>query len=294
MRCLIFGGDGMLGHQLLSSWQSKFDVRVTLRQPLSRYQHLGLFSVENSYDQVDVRNSSRVLEVLDEFQPQAVVNAVGVIKQRSASKESLPSLEINSVFPHRLREWCQAIGARMVHVSTDCVFNGRRGNYTEQDPTDVSDIYGLSKYLGEVSESPCITLRSSIIGLELAHKHSLIEWFLSQSGVVKGFTDAIYTGLTTIEMARVIEMVITERSDLCGMWQVASDPINKYELLSKLSSFLKRGDITIEPEESFQCDRSLCGKAFARETGYNTPSWDEMLGELAERIKAKRMMQHAA
>lgn len=294
MRCLILGGDGMLGHQLLKSWQSKHEVRVTLRQARSQYTHNGLFNPENSYDGIDVRNTDRVREVLEEFQPAAVVNAVGIIKQRTASRNSLPSLEVNAVFPHRLRLLCQEIGARMVHISTDCVFNGRRGNYTEQDPADADDLYGLSKYLGEVSAKPCLTLRTSIIGLELSHKQSLIEWFLSQTGTIKGFTNALYTGLTTIEMARVIEMAITQYPDLHGLWQVASEPISKYELLGKLSAFLGRSDLSIEPDDSFRCDRRLSGEAFTRETGYHAPSWDEMLLELAVRIKLQRILRNAA
>lgn len=298
MRCLILGGDGMLGHQLLQSWQSKHDVRVTLRQPLERYAQYGLFTPENAYDGLDVRNSDRLLEILADFRPQAVINAVGIIKQRSAAKESLPSLEINAVFPHRLQLLCRAMGTRMVHISTDCVFDGdptrKRGNYTEEDPPNARDLYGQSKALGEVSAEPCLTLRTSIIGLELAQKQSLIEWFLAQTGTIRGFTRAIYTGLTTIELARVIEMVITEHAGLCGIRQVASEPISKYELLSRLSAHLGRSDVTIEPDEGFRCDRSLSGELFSRETGYRAPSWDEMLLELAERIRAKGINRHAA
>ena len=294
MRCLILGGDGMLGHQLLKSWQSKHDVRVTLRQARSQYAENGLFSSENAYDCIDVRNTDCVREVLEDFQPAAVINAAGIIKQRIASRELLPSLEVNSVFPHRLRLLCRDISARMVHISTDCVFNGRKGKYTEQDPADAEDLYGLSKYLGEVSEKPCITLRSSIIGLELAHKQSLVEWYLSQIGTIRGFTNAIYTGLTTIEMARVIELVLTQYPELHGVWQVASEPISKYELLCKLSAFLGRRDLSIEPDDSFRCDRRLSGEAFTRETGYHAPSWDEMLLELSERIKSQRIIRNAA
>jgi dTDP-4-dehydrorhamnose reductase len=294
MRCLILGGDGMLGHQLLKSWQSKHEVRVTLRQARADYTHNGLFNSENSYDGIDVRNTDRLRAVLEEFQPAAVVNAAGIIKQRTAALESLPSLEVNAVFPHRLRLLCEKIGARMIHISTDCVFNGRKGNYTEQDPADAEDLYGLSKYLGEVSEKPCLTLRTSIIGLELSHKQSLIEWFLTQSGTIKGYTNAFYTGLTTIEMARVIEMVITQHPELHGVSQVASKPISKYELLCKLSAFLGRSEISIEPDDSFQCDRSLSGEAFTQHTGYLAPSWDEMLLELAVRIKSQRILRNAA
>ncbi|GAB4143983.1 MAG: SDR family oxidoreductase [Planctomycetaceae bacterium] len=287
MRCLILGGAGMLGHRLLKSWQDRYDVRVALRKGLSDYAASGLFHSENSYCNVDVRDTDRLLEILADFRPDAVVNAVGIIKQRSAAKDAIPSLEINSVFPHRLQRLCQLVGARMVHVSTDCVFDGRDGSYTEESFSNAEDLYGRSKYLGEVSESPCITLRSSIIGLELSQKASLIEWFLAQSGTIKGFTNAIYTGVTTAEMARVIEHVCTVKKDLCGVWQVASNRISKFDLLSRLSRKLGRTDLTIEPDDSFFCDRSLVGTAFERVAEYTIPSWDEMLDELADEILSR-------
>lgn len=284
MRCLILGGDGMLGHQLLRSWRSRHEVCVTLRGPLSDYADYGLFDANNSYAGIDVSHADRLLEVFADFRPQAVVNCIGIIKQRTAAHEALPSLEINAVFPHRLRLMCEASGARLVHMSTDCVFNGRRGGYHDEDPADAEDLYGLSKYLGEIGDSPAITLRSSIIGLELKRKQSLIEWFLAQRGQIRGFRRAIYTGLTTAEMARVIEMALTTHRNLHGVWQVASQPISKFDLLSKLAQLLGRTDIEITPDDGFTCDRSLNGEAFSRRTGYCAPGWDAMLAELADEI----------
>ena len=274
----------MLGHRLLKSWQDKHEVCVTLRKSLADYAQFGLFTAENSFDNVEVRDTDRLLEVFGKFQPDTVVNAVGIIKQRSAAKDTLPSLEINSVFPHRLQRLCKAAGARMVHISTDCVFDGRDGSYTEETPSNAEDIYGRSKFLGEVAEAPGITLRSSIIGLELAQKASLIEWFLTQSGAIRGFTNAIYTGITTAEMARVIEHVCTEQRDLYGVRQVASAPINKFDLLTILSKKLNRTDISITPDASFHCERSLIGTAFENAADYRVPSWDEMLEELVNEI----------
>ncbi|MBW3595869.1 MAG: SDR family oxidoreductase [Planctomycetes bacterium] len=294
MRCLIVGGDGMLGHQLLLSWRGRYETRVTLRGGLAQYLHYGLFSPENAYGNVEVRDTERLLEILSEFRPDAVVNAVGIIKQRSAAKAAIPSLEVNALFPHRLNLLCRMVGARLVHISTDCVFSGRRGNYREEEPADAEDLYGLSKYLGEVSEPPAVTLRSSIIGLELKGKQSLIEWFLAQRGGIRGFTRAVYTGVTTAEMARVIEHVLVEHPQLNGVWQVASEPINKYDLLCKLSALLGRQDVVIEPDDALQCDRSLCGDAFSRETGYAPPSWDQMLQELSDAIQQRRWNCEAA
>ena len=284
----------MLGHQLLKSWQRRHEVRVTLRGPLSAYSQYGLFHPENSFTNVNACDSERVLEVMGEFRPEAVINCVGVIKQRSAAKQSLPSITINSLLPHRLRLICAAAGARLVHLSTDCVFNGRRGNYRQSDHADAEDLYGLSKYLGEVGEAPGITIRSSIIGLELSRKQSLLEWFLAQRGSIKGFTNAIYSGVTTAEMARVIEHVLTAEPDLHGVWQVASEPINKYELLCRLSAVLGRRDVSIVPDETFHCDRSLDGSDFARRTGYRVSDWDGMLQELADQIQGRGTLYEAA
>jgi len=294
MRCLILGGDGMLGHQLLKSWQQQHEVRVTVRGPLSAYSQYGLFHPDNSFGNVDASDTDRILEVMGAFRPEAVINCVGIIKQRSAAKESQPSIEINSLLPHRLRLICAAAGVRLVHLSTDCVFNGRRGQYRQSDHADAEDLYGLSKYLGEVGDAPAITIRSSIIGLELSRKQSLLEWFLAQRGTIKGFTNAIYTGVTTAEMARVIEHVLTEEPDLHGVWQIASEPISKYELLFRLSALLGRRDVSIVPDETFHCDRSLDGSDFAKRTGYVVSDWDRMLQKLADQIQGRGTLHEAA
>ena len=174
MRILILGGDGMLGHQLLRHFESRFETRVTLRQDLASYSKYGLFHAGNSYTGIDVRSTERLIEALSDFRPQAVVNAVGIVKQRATEKESIASLEINALLPQRLAVLCRMMGAHLVHMSTDCVFKGTKGSYTEDDISDATDLYGRSKFLGEVNGEGCITLRTSIVGLELARKTSLI------------------------------------------------------------------------------------------------------------------------
>ena len=284
MRVLILGGDGMLGHRLLLHLRDRHEVKVTLRRDLEAYAGFGLFDKENSYPNVDVRSEDRLLETVADFRPEAVVNAAGIVKQRDAAKEYLPSLEINALLPHRLAVICQAAGARLVHVSTDCVFSGRRGNYTEKDVPDAEDLYGRTKLLGEVGDPPCITLRTSIIGLELSRKGSLIEWFLDQEGDIKGFTRAIYTGLTTAEMSRVIERVLVEHPELSGVWQVASEPISKYDLLSRFAGILGREDVRIVPDDAVEIDRSLSALEFQGATGYHPPGWEQMLAELGSEV----------
>lgn len=288
MKILILGGDGMLGHELARQWRERHEVAVTVRQDAAAYPHWPFLQRLKTYSNVDVRSSYRVMEVYAEFRPEAVVNAVGVIKQRKAANAAIPSLEINALLPHKLAVLSKTAGARLVQMSTDCVFSGRRGKYTEQDPADAEDLYGLSKYLGELHEPHCVTLRTSIIGTELARRHSLVEWFLAQRGAIAGYKRAIYTGFTTIEMARIIERVLVRHADVSGVWHVASLPISKFDLLSKLSGFLGRSDVTIKPDEEFRCDRSLSGARFNAHTGYEPPGWDEMLQELAHHIKRER------
>lgn len=281
MRILVLGGDGMLGHQLLKQWSGRHDVGVTVRSELKTYSPYGLFTEANTYSLVDIRSMERILEVLADFRPEAVINAVGLIKQRPDAKEAIPSIEINSLLPHRLALMCTAIGARLVHLSTDCVFSGRRGNYSETDTPDPEDVYGRSKLIGEVGGPGCITLRTSIIGRELARNTSLIEWFLAQRGVVRGFTKAIYTGFSTIEMARIIESVLLHHKDLCGVYNVSSAPIDKYELLGLVKHFFKL-ETEIVPDDSFVCDRSLNSARFREITGYVAPGWEQMIEEMAK------------
>lgn len=287
MRILILGGDGMLGHQLLDSWQGRHAVAVTLRQTLTHYANYNRFNLENSFANVDVRDFSKLAQLVEKYRPDAVINAVGIIKQRDDAADAVQSIEINALLPHKIAVLCERIGARFVQISTDCVFSGSRGMYCEDDIPDAKDLYGRSKLLGEVSSKGAITLRSSIIGLELSRKKSLIEWFLAQQGTIRGFRRAIYSGVTTLEMARVIEYVLMQQPNLSGVWQVASQPINKYELLCGLLERLPGLHIEIEADDSFECDRSLNGSRFHEITGYELPGWPKMLDELAQQIQER-------
>ena len=269
----------MLGHQLLASLRPRHDVKVTLRQDIGSYRQYGLFDAENSFAGIDVRSLERLVEVVADFRPEVIVNAVGIVKQRADAKESIPSLEINALLPHRLAVLCRGIGARLIHLSTDCIFSGKKGGYLEMDPSDAEDLYGKTKYLGEVHEANCLTLRTSIIGRELSRHSSLLDWFLAQSGAVKGFTRAIYTGFTTLEMSRIIEKMLLEYPDVSGVYQVSSDPINKYELLLLIREKLGL-DIEIIPDDIFSCDRSLDSSRFRSEFNYTPPSWAAMIEEL--------------
>lgn len=286
MKVLILGGDGMLGHELFFQLRTRHEARVTLRQPLAAYAAHRLFDAQNAIGDVDVRTSGRIEQVLRDFQPQAVINAVGIVKQRPESEDALTSIEVNSLAPHRLALACRAIGAHLVHLSTDCVFSGRRGHYNETDLPDPPDVYGRSKLLGEVSVEGALTLRTSMIGLGLYRKTSLIDWFLAQKGRVQGYRYAIFSGLTTRELARVIAMLIEKHPQASGLYHLAAEPISKLDLLTKLRERLGLG-IEIVPADEPRIDRSLDGTRFRRVFGYTAPSWDAMLDELAADIHRK-------
>lgn len=287
MRILVPGGDGMLGHELLRVLSPDHDVTVTLRQSPAAYAHYGVFTADNAVYGVDVRQPDQLAEVLAAVRPDAVVNAVGLVKQRPDGQQTLPAVELNTVYPHRLAQLCRLVGARLVHVSTDCVFSGRRGGYTEDDEPDAYDVYGTTKRLGEVDDGAALVLRTSIIGPELSGRRSLVEWFLAQRGDVPGFRRVLYSGLTTTELSRVVDLVLREHPDLTGLYHVASEPISKHELLAVLADRLGRTDVTLRPDDSVVLDRSLRADRFAKATGYCPPTWDQMLTELAELIHGR-------
>jgi len=287
MRLLVVGGDGMLGHRLLVQLAPVHDVRVTLRRPLAAYAPHRLYSERNAFPGVDVRDEGAVRDVLARFRPEAVVNAAGIVKQRPEAAQSIPSIEVNALFPHRLALACREAGARLVHLSTDCVFSGRRGGATEASEPDAQDLYGRSKLLGEVDDGACVVLRSSIVGLELANRRGLVEWFLARrGGTVRGWRHAVWSGLSTAEMTRVIDRVLGRHPELTGLWHVASAPVSKYDLLRRLAGHLGR-DVRVEPDDSVRCDRSLDAARFRRATGWEPPTLDEMLGELAGEVRER-------
>lgn len=273
----------MLGHQLLRSLAPNHEVRVTLRENAGAYSACALFGQANAYFGVDVRATERLLEVLADFRPLWIINAIGIVKQRREAEERGLSIEINALLPHRLAMMGAAIGARLIHMSTDCVFSGRKGSYRESDIPDADDIYGKTKYLGEVSGENCLTLRTSIIGRELNRRTSLLEWFLAQAGPIKGYRRAIFTGFTTMEMSRIIEMMITRHPRASGVYQVSSDPISKFELLGLFRERLNHR-IQIDPDDEFTCDRSLDSSRFRREFDYRPPDWGAMIEELKEQL----------
>ncbi len=281
MRVLILGGDGMLGHRLYLHLRGRHEVKVTLRLALPAYTQYELFNTANTYDVVDAISFGSVRRAVEDYEPQVIVNCIGLVKQRSVASQSVPSIEVNALFPHRLAVLCRALSIRLIHLSTDCVFSGRRGNYNEGNLPDAGDLYGRSKLLGEVTEGNAVTLRTSMIGRELTRKASLVEWFLSQPGPVTGFRRAIFSGFTTLELARIIERLIVRFPDAAGLYHVSSEPISKYDLLRLVRDRMHRG-VEITPDDTFQCDRSLDSTLFRTRFGYRPPAWEAMIDELAQ------------
>jgi dTDP-4-dehydrorhamnose reductase len=282
MKVLIFGGNGMLGHKLVQVLQRRFNVCATLRTKFSDYETFGIFNFEEVICDVDVENFDAVKKAFDISKPDVVINAAGIIKQLPTSKDVVKTLKINSIFPHQLAELSRESNARLITIGTDCVFNGRKGNYSETDISDAEDLYGKSKNLGEISAPNCLTLRTSIIGRELQTSHSLVEWFLSNpGGKVEGFTEAVFSGFPTIVFADIISDMIENHKNLNGLYHVSSEPINKYDLLCLLKKFYKV-PIEIEPTADFRIDRSLNSTKFRADTGFTPPDWEIMVERMAQ------------
>lgn len=285
MRILILGGTGMLGHRLLQLASRGLEVWATVRGAPATVPDWPGVERARLLGQVDALNTDDLLRALAQAKPEVVINCVGLIKQLAIAHSPIPMLQVNSLLPHRLALHCEAVGARLIHISTDCVFSGAKGGYVEADPSDATDLYGRTKYLGEVAYPHALTLRTSIIGRELKTRYGLVEWFLSQTAPVRGFTRALYTGFTTDELARIVLEVVLPRPELSGLYHVSSDCISKYELLGLVKAAF-HSSVPIEPEADFVCDRSLDSSRFRKATGYTPPTWLAMIRELAANANA--------
>lgn len=280
-RILVLGANGMLGgsiHRYLSS-SKEFDVLGTVRSVAAKYQ-LNSLGFNNVRFDVDVLDEAVIGEVIKEFQPNFVINCVGLIKQLSESKDYEQSIRINSLLPHTLARLCNIVNAKLVHFSTDCVFTGSKGNYTETDVPDERDIYGRSKLLGEVDYKPHLTLRTSIIGHELNTNVSLIDWFLSQQGCIKGFSKAIFSGLPTVVVAEILKKIIIDKPTVTGLYHLSAKPISKYDLLRMVANEYNF-DIMVEDYDAYTVDKSLnCRKLKENFTGLKIEDWSALIKKM--------------
>ncbi|AZO91458.1 NAD(P)-dependent oxidoreductase [Stutzerimonas stutzeri] len=278
MKVLVLGVTGMLGSTVFRQFHGNphYEVWGTLRNPggaryFSEDMHSSLIS------NVDVLDQDSLVSVLARVKPDVVINCVGLIKQLADAKDPLSALPINAMLPHRIAKLCTLSGSRLIHISTDCVFSGRKGMYTEEDISDAEDLYGKSKYIGELhDELNAITLRTSIIGHELGSQYSLVDWFLSQNAPVKGYEKAIFSGLPTAELARVIRDYVIPNPGLHGLYHVSVAPIDKLSLLKMVAKVYEK-EIDIIADSQVSIDRSLNSSKFQAATGYVPPSWLELV-----------------
>lgn len=277
MKVLVIGASGMIGSTVLRvlSERENWAVYGTIRNFNARRFFSELIG-ERILGDIDVEQPDALIKVLDQVRPDVVVNCAGLTKHKPEAEDPLVSIPINTLMPHRLAGLCKLVGARLIHVSTDCVFSGQKGNYTEDDFADARDVYGKSKALGEIIYPHTITLRTSTIGHEFETRHGLLEWFLSQQGCCKGYNRAIFSGLPTVVFAQVIRDVVIPQIHLSGLYHVAAQPINKYDLLALIAKIYGK-QIDIEPDENLIIDRSLNSDRFRSATGYEAPRWENLI-----------------
>lgn len=281
MKILVLGASGMIGSTMarVLSEDTEFDVIGTIRSETAR-SLLPPVVAERLVAGVDLTNPDRIARVFREVRPHVVVNCAGLTKHLPAGNDPLSALTMNSLLPHRLTEYCIMLNARLIHVSTDCVFSGEKGNYLESDYPDADDFYGKSKHLGEVVGPGCLTLRTSTIGSELGTRHGLLEWFLAQEKC-KGYRRAIFSGLPTVEFARVVRDIVIPNGDLSGLYHIGARPIDKDSLLRLIARIFET-KTSIVPDDQVIIDRSLDITRFTAATGYRPADWPELIEMMRE------------
>lgn len=282
MKVMILGVTGMLGNAMFRVLSDGVNLAVygTVRNNSAR-QHFSNNLSGQIIVGIDVENNDSLVRAFADVRPDVVVNCIGLVKQLADANDPLQAIPINTLLPHRLAALCRTTGARLVQISTDCVFSGAKGNYLETDFPDADDLYGRSKLLGEVDYPHAVTLRTSIIGHELSGNRSLVNWFLAQQGAVKGFTRAIFSGLPTVELATVVRDFVLPRKELHGLYHISAKPINKFDLLQMLANAYGK-NIEINPSEELVIDRSLNSDRFKEVTGYTPPDWPTLVRRMYE------------
>lgn len=290
MKVLVLGGEGMLGHKVFQVLGERFHVRATFRTESGNWQRYPMYQEcgDRCIGGVDATDFTVVANTIEQVKPDAIVNCIGIISHVEEASNTMLSMRLNAMFPHRLARLCEQLGCRMIHMSTDCVFTGRKGMYREDDISDVDDVYGMTKLLGEVRDSAnALTIRTSIFGRDYMKNNVFLEWFLSRRpevggpGKAGGFVDAIFSGFPTMHLAWIIGALLTDHPELSGLYQVSAAPISKHDLLVKIRDSFGL-DIEIEPKSAPRpVDKSLDSSRFRNETGITIPTWDEMIADLA-------------
>jgi dTDP-4-dehydrorhamnose reductase len=282
VKVMVIGATGMLGSAVMKLLRARADWQVfgTVRSENAKRLFMSDIA-ERLFLGVDVEQNDSLIEAFTRIRPDVVINCVGLVKQLVVAEDPLQAIPINAILPHRLARLCKLAGARLVHISTDCVFSGDKGLYTEADAADAKDLYGRSKYLGEVDYPHAITLRTSIIGHELDGARSLIGWFLAQTGSVKGYRRAIFSGLPTVEIARVIRDYVIPHPELHGLYHVSAAPISKFDLLTLVAQTYGK-TIDIVADDQLVIDRSLDSTQFRQATGFSPKPWAELISSMRD------------
>lgn len=282
MRIFILGAGGMIGHKMYQELSKHYpETYACFRKSFEHYKSFGIFDPKRVVDNIDVLPFEKLEKALNEIKPDVILSCVGITLRKVEIQDINYCLEVNSLLPQRLKCWAAQNNAKLIHFSTDCVFDGAEGSYVEDSYPSATDIYGRTKYLGEVCGPHCLTLRGSMIGRELYGKTELLEWALSQRGnSVKGYSKALYSGVTTTVMAQLVLSILGRTGFLSGLYQVSSKPISKYELLQKINAAFSL-DMQIQEDCSYVSKKDLISSKIQREIGFICPSWDEMVNQLA-------------
>lgn len=289
MRILILGASGMLGHKLWNFLSVRFpNTYATIRGCREEYQKFNLFKSDGRvFEKIDALNFTDLENIFCKIKPQVILNCIGFTKRKKNEDSLTLSISLNTQLPYKLVAWADKNNSKVINFSTDCVFDGKIGYYKEESIPSAEDIYGKTKANGEIKEGNSLTLRSSFIGPELISNSELLEWFLSQSGVVKGYINAIYSGFTTLELCRIVEMLLVNFPEARGLYNVSSNPISKFDLLMLIKKKMNL-NIEIIPDGNFICNRSLDSTKFRSEFKYIPPSWEKMIDELAIELKGRK------
>ena len=284
MKILILGSNGLLGNTITKYFLQKEDIQTYAS--IRDYSKLELFN--NKYHKNfliinDVLDFGETKKTLKKIKPDILINCLGITNKENLLKPNQIEncISINSLFPHMLQRICSELGTRLIHFSSDCIFSGRKGFYSENDIPDPPDIYGKSKLLGELNYENTLTIRKSVIGHELVSKKGLLEWFLAQKDFVHGYKNVIFSGLTVLELARVIDKYVLPRSDLKGILNLAGESISKFDLLKIIADIYKKS-AQIIPNEKIQINRTLNGSQFNNLTGYKMKSWPSLIKSMYE------------
>jgi dTDP-4-dehydrorhamnose reductase len=281
-KIIILGASGMIGHKIFEvlSGYDDFDVYGTVTTKNSFGGCLPLILEPKIREGIYADKIETIENLIELYNPDLFINCIGIIKQGGKGKNVVDNILINSLFPHRLTEICEKNNKKLITFTTDCVFDGQKGNYKDNNLPTCHDVYGMSKFLGEVTDSKnTLTLRTSIIGHELVSNVSLLDWFLSQQDLVKGYQKAIFSGFTTLEFSKLLAEKIIPNEGLCGLYQISVNPISKLDLLKIITDVYKK-DVNIVPDKSIKIDRSLNSDILRKKIDYQPPKWEDLVFDM--------------